>query len=537
MQKTQITICLFLISLAFHHLYSQIPFVEWSKCYGGTGSEFAGCIIQTSDTGCLLTGYTTSNDGDVTGFHGLADAWVVKTDKYGNIEWQKSLGGVLGESFSGAIETQNGDFLLVGKTESEDGDVSGHHGIAGVFDIWVVMLTKHGNLLWQKCYGGSDDDYAATVKLTNDNRFIIVGYTSSNDNDVTGNHGTSGTNAPFDVWALKIDSTGSILWQKCYGGTDAEYGKDVIECTNGDFVIASTTYSNDGDVSGNHGAEDWWVFKIDSIGNIKWQKCLGGTEQDYIAALCESKDGGYVVTGQSRSHDGDVTGIHKDSSLTYYNDDFLTIKLDSLGNKLWQKCYGGNYSEASYDITITEDDHQIIVGEVGSWDGDVTGYMNIPLPDYWIVCIDSTSGITWQKCMGGQAFDFPRSVIKTLDGGLIILGESNSVNGDVTTNHSSLYDLWVIKLGYDSSFLSIQPFQPNQSPTLFPNPFTTQLTFSLTNNEQTTVSLYNLFGQQILRQTFTNSTTLNTEQLISGIYFYELRNHKGVVKTGKVVRE
>jgi hypothetical protein len=385
------------------------------------------------------------------------------------------------------------------------------------------MLNKHGNLMWQKCFGGTSDESASAIKSTSDGDYIIVGGTSSNDSDVSGNHGTNGTNAPLEVWAIKIDSVGNLKWQKCFGGTNVEDGKDVIEMGNGDFVIAATTYSNDGDVSGNHGLEDWWIFKTDSIGNIKWQKCLGGTEQDYVAALCVSSDNGYIITGQSRSHDGDVQDNHKDSLFTFYNNDFLTIKLDSVGNKIWQKCYGGNYNEMAYDITTTKEGNYVLTGEVNSWDGDVVGYTHMPVEDYWVVCIDTIGSIVWQKCLGGNAHDYPRAVVQTYDRGFIVAGESNSNDGDVIGSHSPVYDFWVVKLLFDSTFLSIQPINFDTEIVIYPNPATDQLFIETYGTTVTEINIYNSTGVLVsqLRQ---QTNSIDISKLTNGLYIAEIKS-------------
>jgi len=164
--------------------FGQTPAsIQWQKCLGGTSSEYGFKIQQTSDGGYILVGYTDSDDGNVSGNHGLLDIWVVKLDASGILQWQKCLGGS-SEEFGLSIEqTTDGGYILVGATASNNGDVSGNNGFA---DIWVVKLNSTGLLLWQKCYGGTTvtQDIGFSIKQTSDGGYILVGYTDSDDGNV-----------------------------------------------------------------------------------------------------------------------------------------------------------------------------------------------------------------------------------------------------------------------------------------------------------------------------------------------------------------
>jgi hypothetical protein len=277
----------------------------WQKCLGGSNSE-GGEIQQTTDGGFIVCGSTYSNDGDVSGFHGGNgnDIWIVKLNASGNLVWQKCLGG--SNSEGGEIQqTTNGDFIICGYTWSNDGDVVGKHGAS---DIWMVKLNASGNLVWQKCLGGNLRDGADVnltggvpiVQQTTDGGFIICGLTQSNDGNVVGNHGDE------DIWVIKLNASGNLVWQKCLGGTLTEYATSIQQTTDGGFIIGGYTWSNDGDVAGNHGATDIWVVKLSSTGSLVWQKCLGGTLNEYATSI-QTADGGYIVAGITESNDGDIT--------------------------------------------------------------------------------------------------------------------------------------------------------------------------------------------------------------------------------------
>ncbi|MDN5355316.1 MAG: hypothetical protein PWQ43_258 [Rikenellaceae bacterium] len=142
---------------------------------------------------------------------------------------------------------------MAGGTWSNDGDMSGNHG---GYDALVVKLNSSGNIEWQKCLGGTDNDFANSIQQSSDGGFIVAGETKSNDGDVSGNHGV------YDYWVVKLNSSGDIEWQKCLGGTDYDYAYSIHQTSDGGFIVAGNTASNDGDVSGNHGASDAWVVKL-----------------------------------------------------------------------------------------------------------------------------------------------------------------------------------------------------------------------------------------------------------------------------------
>ena len=338
--------------------HAQAPAIEWQKCLGGTADDFANSIQQTSDSGFIVAGETRSNDGDVSGNHGKSDAWVVKLNSLGDILWKKCLGGT-GNDYARSIQQiSDGGFILTGYTNSNNGDVSGNNGY---YDAWVVKLNSSGDILWQKCLGGTYDDYARSIQQTSDTGFILAGYTFSNDGDVSGNHGFS------DAWVVKLNSSGDIIWQKCFGGTNEDYAYSIQQTSDSGFIVAGYTFSNDGDVSGYHGYFDYWVVKLNSSGDIEWQKCLGGTNNDYANSIQQTSDGGFIVAGYTESNDGDVSGYHGGDY------DAWVVKLNSSGDILWQKCLGGTIDDRAYSIQQTSDGGFIVAGFTVSNDGDVSG--------------------------------------------------------------------------------------------------------------------------------------------------------------------
>jgi hypothetical protein len=343
--------------------------IQWQKALGGTGTEIAYSVRQTTDGGYIVIGLSSSNNGDVTGNHGSQDYWIVKLDTDGNIQWQKSLGGSGYEKAVSVQQTTDGGYIVAGSSGSTNGDVTGNHGNV---DYWIVKLNTSGDIQWQKALGGSGLEDVAEIQQTDDGGFIIVGSSdSSSDGDVTGNHGN------FDYWAVKLDTFGNIQWQKSYGGTGNDNAYSIQQTTDGGYIITGTSADSiTGDIPTYPGVIDYWIIKVDSGGNMEWNKLLGGSLGDNAQVIRQTQDGGYIVAGWSFSTDGQVTGNHG-------SNDYWVVKLDDAGNLKWQKSLGGSSGDNLRSIEQTTDGGYIILGDSFSTNGDVTG--NHGLSDYWLV--------------------------------------------------------------------------------------------------------------------------------------------------------
>ena len=419
-----ITICISSVS------FGQVPDIDWEVSLGGSGNDYAYSIQQTTDGGYIVAGYSSSNDGDVTGNNGYSDFWIVKLDAIGNITWQKSLGGSGGDYAYSIQQTTDGGYIVAGSSIVTSP--------SGNSDFWIVKLDAIGNITWQKSLGGSNDADAVSIQQTTDGGYIVAGaYVADNFN--------------FDSWIVKLDAIGNITWQKSLGGSYDDRASSIQQTTDGGYIVAGYSSSNDGDVTGNNGNKDYWIVKLDATGNITWQKSLGGSGGDDASSIQQTTDGGYIVSGYSESIDGDVTGNNG-------NVDYWIVKLDATGNITWQKSLGGSYDDVAYSIQQTTDGGYIVAGLSASDDGDVTG--NNGGVDSWIVKLDATGNITWQKSLGGSEWDRATSIQQTTDGGYIVAGFSESIDGDVTGNNGNK-DYWIVKLSNDGSSnlteLQLQP--------------------------------------------------------------------------------
>ncbi len=349
--------------------------IQWQKALGGTSSELGVSIAATYDNGYIVTGYSFSADGDVTGNHGNCDYWVVKLDDTGAIQWQRSLGGSNIDISVSIRQTYDSGYIAVGRSFSNDGDVTGAHDSA---ECWIVKLSATGATQWQKCLGGSRGDGAYDVQQTLDTGFVVACVSSSVNGDVTGNHGD------YDAWIVKLSATGVLLWQQSLGGTGTDYAAAIIQTRDTGYVVAGSSNSANGDVTLNHGGFDYWIIKLSSSGAIQWQKSFGGSADEYAYSVKSTFDGGYVVAGTTFSGNDDVWG-------TYGFSDMWIVKLSSSGELDWQRSLGGSSYDNAACIEQTADSGYIVAGSSMSDDICVTG--NHGSNDYWIVKLKDTTHI------------------------------------------------------------------------------------------------------------------------------------------------
>ena len=302
------------------------------------------------------------------------------------------------------------------------------------------------------CLGGSAGDYGSRIRAVPSGEAgggsVIVGATRSANGDVSGNHGG------HDIWVVRRDDSGAILWSRCYGGSGSDTGADVQTAASGGFIVAGTTNSVDGDITGKHGNDDIWVARLNADGDILWSACLGGSASDQGVAVRETADGGVLVFGVTRSPNGTVSG-HRGE------DDIFVCKLDAEGAILWSRCYGGGGFDLLSGVTAyPEGGAQLLVGSTNSTDGDVSGLHEggAQQTDGWLTAISETNGsILWSRCCGGTERDAFASA--RADGnGFIVTGVTNSNDGDVSGVHApgavTFSDAWVLRISGSGDILA-----------------------------------------------------------------------------------
>ena len=243
----------------------------WSKTFGGLEDDRGNSVQQTSDGGYIVTGFTSSYGS------GKYDVWLIKTDADGNELWSKTFGGLEDDRGSSVQQTSDGGYINLGWTQSY-GSCWGN--------VWLIKTDTDGNELWNKTFGCSDFfDYGNSIQQTSDGGYIVTG-------DRTYVYAIPDS----DVWLIKTDADGNELWNKTFGGPISDNGRYVQQASDGGYIIAAQTTSY---MSGGY---DVWLIKTDADGNKLWNNVIGGPDNDYGNSIQQTSDGGYIVTGDTKSY-------------------------------------------------------------------------------------------------------------------------------------------------------------------------------------------------------------------------------------------
>jgi gliding motility-associated-like protein len=348
--------------------------IEWQKTFGGSSDDGAYYVEQTTDGGFIMGGFTKSNDGDVPQQKGISDAWFVKTDAAGNIQWSKTYGGTDYEVASVIKQTPDGGYIAAGYCMSGNGDIT-QPVRKGKQDWWLIKLDANGNKTWDKCYGGSEDEVAYALNLVPGGGYILTGTSRSTDGQVSGGKGH------YDIWTVRLDEAGKMLWQKTFGGSSYDNSDGVIPTSDGGFLVAGSSQSNDGDLTGNEGELDAVLIKYDTNGNLLWHSRLGGNKFDDFGAVYE-KNGKYWVVGSTESTTGTI-------KTQYGSSDILLAQFSTAGNVEWTKLYGGSKLDDAFDVMPTNDGGFVLTGSSFSSDNDVKNSMGAG--DMWVVKLNAVT--------------------------------------------------------------------------------------------------------------------------------------------------
>jgi gliding motility-associated-like protein len=485
---------------------NQLPPTQWALHYGGGNVDIPYVIKLTSDGGTIVAGYTDSRTGDVSPQpnRDYWDMWILKLDRCGTIQWERSFGGTGYESARDIAQTADGGYIVLGETNSTDGGVIAGYG--GTKDIWLLKLAATGNLQWQKRYGGTGLDIGNHIEITSDGGYLIAASSSSNNGDITGNHGTGGYT---DGVLMKITAAGAVQWSKCYGGSKNEELFD-FKIINGTTFLAGFTNSIDGDIPPDQKNYDVWLLAIDANGNKVFSKIYGGSQNDVAYCMTQGADGSLTLAGYTTSTDGDVSGAKG-------SQDYWVINVDQKGNLNWQKVLGGTDAEYAKTIITDKDSSYIVGGVTYSANGDVSNPLGNA--DYWTVKLSPTGNVIWKQNWGGRENDHMRHMIlNPATDEYYLAGDAESDDGDFSNSQGET-DFAIIKLKIpalqtlDSAVCNINGFVPLQDtlrdacgydsaivtyrPVLINGPF---------NNIRKADSIFT--GQSVVLQTNGNGTIL-----------------------------
>lgn len=494
---------------------------------GGTGIDYPTKIIQ-SNSDFFVTGYTYS---PISGNKTSVDYGFAD---YWLIKMDNNMNITWQKSFGGSedelfpeILIDADGFLWLSGTSSSP--ISGNKTVApkGNGDIWVIKCDTDGNIIWQNVFGSDGGENGRDIIQLQDGNILVSGTTSGSSNG-----DVSGVNnGNTDVWLIKLDSAGTLLWESNYGGTDYDSFAKCTQLNNGNIAVASSSYSNtSGDkTEDSHGDSDMWIFVIDLAGNVLWDLSLGGNDTDNLMDIISSNDAIYLISQSFSQISGDKTEEIPGST---YNTDAWIVKLDYNGNILWDRSLGGEQYEIPRSMNISQNGSIEIA--CGSWSGitgDKTEVSN-GLYDFWFLSLDPVNGvIEWQKTIGGQDEDELASFVRLANNHYVLAGHSRSnISGDKSDNNYGAEDFWIVEMT-----TTVSVVENTSSFKVYPNPTSNILYIENKNTVINEIRILDLSGKTIKRMPLQNYT-VNLETLDCGVYLMEINSDQGS-ETVKIIKK
>ncbi|MFH6988500.1 T9SS type A sorting domain-containing protein [Flavobacterium collinsii] len=449
-------------------IYSQD--ILWEKSYGGQHADYLFDAQPTADYGFILGGSSlsdkTGNKADDN--HGDLDYWVWKMNEKGDLDWQKSFGGSGFDLLQSIKNTKDGGFILAGTSSSGSGFQKGED-CKGLTDFWVIKLDASGGEQWQRTIGGNGQDELLCAFQTKDGGYILGGSSSSNPPSISNikpdeksiattkadlYNKSERSRGNMDYWVVKLDKKGNIEWQKTYGGQYADLLRSMEQTTDNGYILAG--YSNSpisGDkTDGNKGIGDYWIIKINDVGEIQWQNTYGADGDDQVYVIHQTSDEGYIVGGNSNSTNALTTmgGIVSNGT------DYWILKLDKEGSIDWSKTY--DFGKIDILTSLVENkDHTYLIAGYAKTEANRSVINNVAkaagistdkdgINDYIALKIDDKGEELWSKTVGSSGEDILRKLIETRDGGYLMAGTSNSNSSKDKNSNIGNNDFWVVKL-------------------------------------------------------------------------------------------
>ena len=515
--------------------------IEWDNTIGGSSEDILTCIIQTSDGGFMLGGRSLSDiSGDkTTANNGSFDYWIVKTDSSGNVEWDKTIGGSVTDYLSSIIQTADGGYLLGGLSSSGIGGDKNEVNL-GIYDYWIVKVNSSGSITWQNTIGGSGFESLCNVLQTADGGYLIGGHSTSG---ISGDK-TEASLGFDDYWIVKLHSSGIVQWDNTIGGTSYEYLSRVIQTADGGFMLGGWSISG---ISGDKteaglGSYDYWIVKTDASGNVLWDNTIGGSGSERLYDIIQTSDGGFLIGGSSLSS---ISGDKTEDNLGNY--DFWAVKTDASGSIDWQKTIGGNDDDWLYSIIQLPDDDFLLGGTSESGiSGDKTEAL-MGYDDYWIVKLgdaifvcNAPSGLTvsdltpmsanllWDDS-GADAIGYKLQIINVSSGAIY----NFSLGAGMTSRHLGpailspgedyAFRLKAIcsdgtKTSWSSTYFFSTPMRLSEfsgNMIIFPNPGNGYFTLQISglNTTQVQAEIFNLTGAMVYSEMFQTEDGNLTEAL------------------------
>lgn len=506
--------------LCLPNIYSQK--ILWEKSYGGLQSEYLFDAIPTPDYGFILAGSSLSGKSGNKKDEGIKDLdfWVWKMDEHGDLDWQKSFGGNGTDLLQNIDLTLDGGFILGGTSTSSKSGVKSEKK-RGQEDIWVIKLNAKGDMQWQRTLGGVGRDELKQIIAIKSGGYIIGG--SSNSQPIISDKNNTGEKKSekfgnMDYWIVKLDSEGEIEWEKTFGGIYKDELQSLIQTKDGGYLAGGTSNSP---ISGNkkesnYGQGDYWVIKLDKNGEEEWQRTIGGDKDDRLSTLIETRDGNYILGGSSSS---EAVGRKYESNGE--GSDFWIVALNENGKIIWQKSFDFGENDVLTSLVENEDGSLFIGGHIQN-EYSTNKKTNTPgINDYIALKISPDGEELWKVIVGSEGIDILRKAIETHDGGYLLSGiSSGKISRDRNSGHGR-FDFWVVKLKDE------EKEEKEGIPALkaWPNP-TNAYTNVIVNHDfnHAEVSVYDILGRRIQYFKADQRTIpVDLEAQSEGVYIIEVK--------------
>ena len=363
----------------------EAPNVVWDRTYGAGESEWASSVVALADGGLAVAGGTKSKGA------GNWDMWVLRLDGSGNAVWERTFGGGEDDGADSVVALADGGLAVAGFTASKG---------AGGGDMWVLRLNGSGNEVWDRTFGGGDLDLATSVVALADGGLAVAGRT------------TSKGAGKQDMWVLRLDGSGNVVWDRTFGGGEDDWATSVVALADGGLAVAGLTASK------GAGNADMWVLRLNGSGNVVWDRTFGGSENDWASSVVALADGGLAVAGHTESKGaGDA--------------DMWVLRLDGSGNVVWERTFGGGESDEAGSVVALADGGLAVAGSTRSKGAGTR--------DMWVLRLDGSGNVLWDRTFGGGLSDWASSVVALADGGLAVAGGTESKG-------AGKFDVWVLRL-------------------------------------------------------------------------------------------
>lgn len=528
-------------SLHWQFAYCQNLYIDSTRFITGTKvGTSSNYTIPTKDKGFLFTGMVYGNPGGIipyipidTGFNG--NVLVGKIDSNQQISWIKVYGGSDAEGAGSSCQTPDGGYAVLAGTASNNGDITGFKGIT---DLWLLRLDGAGNLLWQKCYGSPFQDWGISIATTPDHGFIILGGSYGTGGDVPFHYGSIWQG---DWLVIKTDSVGNVQWSKTIGGSDDDGVGSILSIDSSFYIACGSFSKDYDctDTAWHAGVNtnvDYHVLKLDWSGNVLWDHSYGGTGLDGpFQAMFDTRDSTIVMVGKTNSVDYMVTGFHFCSPLG--NNDMWVIKVNKSGTLLWQKTLGSIQDETGNSICMSHKGGYMVYGETFQSPCDDTAVKNIGSHECWVLELDNSGNIIADKVFGGTDADDATSIIPYLTGYVAAGSSASSVftEGICNTNYSGAY---ISYIGYSSLDVKniVGVSEPMQ---VYPNPTHNVVKILVPSADKGKISVSNILGQTVYTGSIlsqNNVTEINTGGWATGMYLVQWRSDEGQMLSARLIK-